>query len=244
MSAIAFNGSKDSGKTISAKIFNYLITCELWEDTPSFKEFKNIIQDVETINILSFATNLKKALSITLDINIHCFNDREYKDKFWFNPCSRSFITDTKLNKRILTKRTLKIENYHQIGYDIFNDKDVYIRLRLLLQWFGTDIGQRYFGKNIWINPVIRKIKDNPSSYYIIDDVRFKAEYDTCINNNINVYKIINSKLNSKDTHISENDLDNIMWNTDKIIIWNGEDLEELYNKIKKIFDYEFTRSK
>lgn len=244
MPAIAFNGSKDSGKTISAKIFNYLITCELWEDTPSFKEFKNNIQDIESSRILSFATNLKRVLSIILGIDINRFNDRDYKDNFWFNPYSRKFISNTKLNERILTKRTLKIENYHQIRYDIFNDEDVYIRLRLLLQWFGTDIGQRYFGKNIWINSVINKIKDYPSGYYIIDDVRFKAEYGACINNNINVYKIINSKLNSKDTHISENDLDSIMWNTDKIIVWNGEDLEELYNKIKKIFDYEFTRSK
>lgn len=254
MSAIAFSGVKDSGKTISSKIYRYLYVKWLWDEGSSFEEFKDIINIIILLDGLSFATNIKEILSIILDIDIKYFNDRGYKDKFWFNPYSRTFISENKLKERVTKRRTLVCQDTKQIKYDSFNDEDFFVRLRTIIQWFGTvrtimqwfgtDVAQKHFGNNVWINSIINKIKDNPNNLFIIDDVRFKAEYEACLNNNIPVYKIINSKFTSKDKHVSETDLDSMIWDEDKIIVWNGEDLEELYNKIKKIFDYEFTRSK
>lgn len=244
MSAIAFSGAKDSGKTISAKIYQYLYISLLWDEGPSFEEFKDNINIIELLDGLSFATNIKKILSIILDIDIKYFNDRDYKDKFWFNPYSRSFISEDKLKERVNKRRTLVCQDTEQIKYNSFNDEDFFVRLRTIMQWFGTDVAQKHFGKNVWINPIINKIKDNPNNLFIIDDVRFKAEYGACLNNNISVYKIINSKFNSKDKHVSETDLDSIIWDEDKIIVWNGEDLKSLYNQIKNIFENDGKRSK
>ena len=145
MSAIAFSGVKDSGKTISSKIYRYLYVKWLWDINSSFEKFIYNIDSIQCLNTLSFAT--------------------------------------------------------------------------------------------------INKIKDNPNNLFIIDDVRFKAEYEACLNNNIPVYKIINSKFTSKDKHVSETDLDSMIWDEDKIIVWNGEDLESLYNQIKNIFENESKRS-
>lgn len=243
MSAIAFSGVKDSGKTISSKIYRYLYVKWLWDINPSFEKFIDNIDTIECLNTLSFATNVKKVLSIILNIDIKYFNDRDYKDKFWFNPYSRTFISENKLKERVTKRRTLICQNTEQIKYNSFNDEDFFVRLRTIMQWFGTDVAQKHFGNNVWINPIINKIKDNPNDLFIIDDVRFKAEYEACLNNNISVYKIINSKFTSKDKHVSETDLDSMIWNEDKIIVWNGEDLESLYNQIKNIFENESKRS-
>lgn len=74
--------------------------------------------------------------------------------------------------------------------------------MRSILQTFGTDVMQRFCGKRIWVDLVLKE--DN----LIIADVRFQHEVDAILEKGGFVIKL---KSNFKeDNHISESGIDNI----------------------------------
>lgn len=68
-----------------------------------------------------------------------------------------------------------------EIAKNIFNwDGIKDYKGRILLQRIGTECG-RFYNKDIWVNKVIDKIKNDKSKNYIITDVRFKNEYNRMV---------------------------------------------------------------
>ena len=76
---------------------------------------------------------------------------------------------------------------------------------RQLLQKFGTDIMQKYFGELVWVQQFIKRACTLEVDYVIVPDFRFLHEDvgDFRI-------KIINNTVLSNDNHRSETEIDNL----------------------------------
>lgn len=136
----------------------------------------------------AFADALKDQISLLLGIPKSNLYDEHYKKSIFINKNDLSVCMD---------------------GFKKSNRED-YWTLREFMQYFGTDVMQKAFGKNVWINKVNNKIIKDNTTYAIITDVRFKSEYDYVKNNNGIIIKVINPNLESTDAHISENDLNDV----------------------------------
>ena len=86
-------------------------------------------------------------------------------------------------------------------------------RGRRLLQLIGTEIG-RWYNENIWIEKLLEDVEKEsnigiPPSVVIVDDWRFKNEYQYLVDRSFNVISVrILQNNEPRDTHISERDLD------------------------------------
>ena len=141
-----------------------------------------------TVKRYAFANALKDQISLFLGIPRYDLNDENYKKSLFINKNDLSTCMD---------------------GFQK-NKPEEYWTLREFMQYFGTDVMQKAFGKNVWINKVNNKIIKDNTMYAIITDVRFKSEYDYIKNNNGVIIKVVNPNLESTDTHISENDLNDV----------------------------------
>ena len=106
---------------------------------------------------------------------------------------------------------------------------------REFLQWIGTDWARKK-NKNIWVDVAIRKIKQNKEDNIYFSDVRFINEFEALKKNGFVMIKI-NRNTKISDSHISENDLDNVEDDKWDYIIENNGTLEELYKKIDEIVE-------
>lgn len=201
-------------------------------------------------NILNFGDNLKKVLSIMFNIKLDYLYDRECKDEFYYNIRSRKFISKTEdENSKIYTfvdnLRLNKDNRFYYVYWrnliryvDIVNDPFVCIKLRELLQLFGTNICKRLFGRNIWINSTLTNYKIDMVN--IIGDIRFQEEIDAIKDfaPDVHIIKIVNTNsICKKYDHPSENVLN---LDADMSFVWDGDDINYLVNLIKSNIKYAY----
>ena len=142
-----------------------------------------------------------------------------------------------------------------QLYGDKKEDIDPYwnISPRDFFQKFGTDYGQfilpTHFSdifksedntRTIWVKVFEkwykRELKKNPNTKVVINDIRFEHEYN--IIKNLNGYIIkIKRKQNSKDKHISENELNNYKNDKFNYVIENNSSKANLYDTITNIIN-------
>lgn len=84
---------------------------------------------------------------------------------------------------------------------------------RELMQIFGTDIMRQYFDDSIWVNSCMNRIKKDNKSFAIVSDMRFHSELNVWLKNQGIVVRLGRS-VDSLDGHKSENDLDDVNWET------------------------------
>lgn len=80
---------------------------------------------------------------------------------------------------------------------------------RDILQRLGTNILKKHFGENIWVDIIIEKIEESTSDFILIPDFRFKCEE---LYHSITI-KVTNKEIEPTDTHISENELNDFVFN-------------------------------
>lgn len=119
-----------------------------------------------------------------------------------------------------------ELEGIEKINLNDLYDREKKEHYRKHLQLLSTELMRKEFGKNIWID----YLKNNISSPYVIDDIRFKEEYETFKENSI-VIKV-ERDLEIKSDHISEHDLDDLK---PDYVIYNNYDLGILYKAIDLI---------
>lgn len=221
-------GKKQSGKNTSA---NFIFGCELvrlgvvkWMKINKFGDLvipilnngepqdyvldtlnpdKDFIEGLTTyvwphIKIYSWATELKNmAMKFGLTYE-QVYGNNDQKNSLtklkWENMPG---IITNKLIWAKQQKHLLKVGlQYHDAGY---------MTAREFLQYFGSDICRRIYGK-IWIDALMNTIKKEESKLAIITDVRFKNEIMTIQKNNGKVIKLTRSPF--IDNHKSELDID------------------------------------
>lgn len=180
--AIGIAGHKGAGKDTAASMISYIIRNG---NHAKFNEWLVKCDNVnkETIGRIGFGDALKEFLANSLNIDIRAFYSQRHKEELWYDFKDRKFITDKEVNDGRdgiyfpITIEELSIEGLNAIDFKLLKIHNI-IKLRTLLQWFGTDFIRHKFYGNTWINITCNKAKEilDRNHFVIFSDVRFKNE--------------------------------------------------------------------
>lgn len=220
---LGISGKAGAGKDTLASMILYIDKVGVAKANYRQWFANNKIVPEPNINLYHFGDYLKKVCSIIYNIPIEYFHSRLYKDSYWYCINEHTFYNDDSADRYY--KVTIDMLENNNLAYYI-NKFKVVIKLRTLLQYFGTNVCRQNLGDNIWVDSCMSSI-NNYDSIKCIADVRFKSEVDA-INNLANSYiiRIVRDSVNSESKHISEND--NLYYD---IRIENNQTLMSLFYK-------------
>lgn len=219
---IGIGGLKGSGKDTVASMMNYINTVGIGKATYDNWLLKQNHFDKEAENkIIHFADRVKEALNVIYGIPIEYFNDHKYKDNMFYIISSNKFIEVDKIkpiHKEVtidmLQEQSLKDWDFsirrkqEDIDYHFGKEPTtIVIKLRTLMQYFGTEIVRNQLGTDTWCNITIRKAKDilKTNNYCYIPDVRMANEATSILtNDDNNIVILVERDIENKDNHESE----------------------------------------
>lgn len=219
---IAVSGVKGSGKDSVSSMLQYCLSVpKMFRQYFFYKNFRKWIKP--KYKRIAFADPLKKMLSDLLNISLDKFYIREFKEGCIINISTLEGswlgekLSDSKFNKLV-----------KQLDPSL---TEANLSLRQLLQYFGTEIMQKYFGKRVWINSTMQ----NRSEYTIISDLRFIEEYNA-VKEKKGIVIYVNRPNYEFGQHASEREMKELLEN-DKydVIIDNNGSIEDLFNQVKNI---------
>lgn len=250
MAIISVSGYMGSGKDLVTKIIQYIYYKE--NINSNIDDFINIYKDDNYFNeIISmtswenkkWADALKEVCSILTGIPRPDFEKIEVKNSYW-NPSS-GFVY---LQKEI-PNNGIKIDNIESYIYEIIKNKknNVYILIRIILQYFGTEVGRHTIGDYVWVNALMSKYKikeeviyssDGISSYndypnWIISDTRFYNELNAVKSRNGICIRVNRDDNQTTSTHPSERELDDAKF--DYVIQNNTGEIQKLIYDVREI---------
>lgn len=205
---VGVKGTKGSGKDTVADMIRYIMAAGITQ--ASYDNYiwftKNRDSELD-VPILHFADKLKDDLSIMFGIPRENFDSVEYKDEKYYHFRTGSFMTEKiqRHNKLpIITIDNLKIDalvNWRES----YND-DCLIKLRTLMQYYGTEVMRNNIGSDVWIRSTINKAIEHKNYYgfAIIADVRFFNEAKSIYDVGGKVIHVIRGRLEDKVEHSSE----------------------------------------
>ena len=221
---IAVSGVKGSGKDSVSSMLQYCLSVpKMFRQYFFYKYFRKWVNP--KYKRLAFADPLKKMLSNLLNLDLHYFYERAYKENIIVDISTLDIkpfgekVSDSKFNRLV-----------KQLDPSLSESN---LSLRQLLQYFGTEIMQKYFGKRVWINSTLR----NCSEYTIISDLRFIEEYKAIKERN-GVVIYISRPDHEFGQHASEREMKELLENNKyDFVINNNGSIEDLFNQVKNITD-------
>ena len=99
--------------------------------------------------------------------------------------------------------------------------------VRRLLQVFGTEIGRKMFGEDVWINIALSDLRHDER--IVISDVRFPNEADAIKEQGGMVWRINRHDFSAVNDHTSEHAMDTYMFDH---AIYNDSTVDELANEV------------
>lgn len=218
---IGIAGVKNSGKDTVASMI-----C-LIQNRGTYSTFKhwNEHGDEYVKSVIHFADAMKDAISNIFHINRTLLDDRAVKDMMYYNPATQEII-----NEHNVIKGKISRYSYEELRDLGMPNNECAIKVRHLLQWFGTDICRNHINENIWVRTCMNRAQHlkNYNGYCIIADVRFQNEVDAILKAGGIVFRVNRNDASAKDNHASEN----INALTDCIDINNNFGLMGLYYNI------------
>lgn len=222
---IAISGVRGAGKDSVTSMLQYCLSVpKIFRQYWIYKHFRKWISP--KYKRLAFADPLKKMLAILLNIPASKFNDRHFKEDCVVNIPTLDFtlsaftedtnrLSDSKFNRMVKSLDPELIESN--------------LTIRQLMQYFGTEICQKYFGRNVWINATL-KHSNGPT---IISDLRFKAEYEAIKKHNGFIIYVSRPGY-WFGQHASEREMEELLnANQYDYVINNNGSVEDLFNKVK-----------
>lgn len=229
---IAVSGVKGSGKDSVSSMLQYCLSVpKIFRQYWFYKHFRKWIKP--KYKRLAFADPLKKMLSDLLNVPLKNFYIRSFKEDYIIN------VSTLKVPQIRVSDDCLNLD-FNKLPDSKFNKMvkqldpalvNCNLSLRQLLQYFGTEIMQKYFGKRVWINSTLQ----DPSEYKLISDLRFIEEYNTIKEyNGIVIY--VNRPGYEFGQHASEREMKELLENNKyDFIIDNNDSIEDLFEQIKQL---------
>lgn len=198
---VGIKGRKGSGKDTVASMIHYIIAAgTTLANFDNWEKFSKSPYDELDVPTRHFADKIKDDLSFIFGINRECFDDSDYKDNKYYHFKTKSFIAANHLND-ILPEITLEDLKQNTLAKWIENyNNDCIIKLRTLMQYYGTELIRNNIGSQVWVDGLIQTaIKDkNYYGYAVIADVRYPNEANAIYNVGgkvIHVFKTDNTKV-------------------------------------------------
>lgn len=241
---IGICGKRQSGKDTIANMIAYIHNVGVTK--ANYQEWiANRVSNKDRAKRKSvrFADALKDCVSAIYNIPREYLDEEYYKDNSFFciDNCKfydcKDVINHQEVYKIIEYSSLVNSPEY--FSYQLENTKKLRaIKVRTILQFFGTDICRKYLGDDVWIRATINKADDINSVYGIclIPDVRFTNEAETIQQHPLygGGIKVIRDNINrNKDNsqHISETN--DIIF---PYVINNNGNLFNLFYKVLEIY--------
>lgn len=254
---IGICGKRQSGKDTIANMIAYIHNVGVTK--ANYHEWiANRVSNKDRVKRKSvhFAGALKDCVSAIYNIPREYLDEEYYKDNSFFciDNCKfydcKDVINHQEVYKIIEYSSLADFPEY--FNYQLENTKKLHvIKVRTILQFFGTDICRKYLGNDVWIRATMNKADDINSVYGIclIPDVRFTNEAKTIQQHPLygGVIMVTREKNNCNDDnsiHISEQiDIDC------EYTITNNTTLFNLFYKVLDVYQniiarYENNRTK
>lgn len=184
---IGICGKRQSGKDTIANMIAYIHTVGVTK--ANYQEWiANRVSNKDRVKRKSvhFADALKDCVSAIYNIPREYLDEEYYKDNSFFcvDNCKfydcKDVINHQEVYKIIEYSSLVNSPEY--FSYQLENTKKLrVIKVRTILQFFGTDICRKHLGDDVWIRATMNKADDINSVYGIclIPDVRFTNEAQT-----------------------------------------------------------------
>lgn len=230
---VGIKGFKGSGKDTVASMISYILHDGIMKatyDTWLLYHKNDFIENDEII--IHFADKLKDDIAGFCNIERKLLDKQEIKENYYYNFKTGIVSTNIK-DVDYVINNALKFDNLSTL---LLLNTNVSIKIRTLLQYYGTNVIRNHFWHNAFVHYTINKAFDirNKLGQCIIADARF--------DNECNVIKVCGGKIirvdrrvNNDDNHESEQ----IKIFQDDYVIDNTGTLVGLFYKVLKfVTDY------
>lgn len=238
VSIVGIKGFKGSGKDTVASMISYILHDGIMKanyDTWLLYHKNGFVENDEII--IHFADKLKDDISEFCGIDRKLLDRQDIKEENYYNFKTGIVSTNIKDTDGV-------INNTEEINYDNLSsllslNNNISIKIRVLLQYYGTNVIRNHFWKEAFIRYTINKAFDirNSKGQCIIADARFDNDECKAIKDCGGMIIRVDRKSNNDnhDSHESEQ----ITINKDDYVIDNTGTLVGLFYKVLKfVTDY------
>lgn len=234
---VGIKGFKGSGKDTVASMISYILHDGITKasyDTWLLYHKNDFIENDEII--IHFADKLKDDISEFCGIDRKLLDRQDFKEENYYNFKTGIVSNNIKDATYVVDKCNDAILKYNDLSsYLVLYNNNISIKIRVLLQYYGTDIIRNHFWKEAFIRYTMNKAFDikNSKGQCIIADARFE---DECMAIKYYGGKIIRvDRRVNNDNHESEQ----IKISQDDYVIDNTGTLVGLFYKVLKfVTDY------
>lgn len=236
---VGIKGFKGSGKDTVASMISYILHDGIMKasyDTWLLYHKNDFIENDEII--IHFADKLKDDISEFCGIDRKLLDRQEIKENYYYNFKTGIVSTNIKDATYVVDKCNDAILKYNDLSsYLVLYNNNVSIKIRVLLQYYGTNIIRNHFWREAFIRYTMNKAFDirNNKGQCIIADARFEDDECEAIKQCGGMIIRVDRKFNNNDNHESEQ----IKISQDDYVIDNTGTLVGLFYKVLKfVTDY------
>lgn len=236
---VGIKGFKGSGKDTVASMISYILHDGIMKasyDTWLLYHKNDFIENDEII--IHFADKLKDDISEFCGIDRKLLDRQDVKEKNYYNFKTGIVSTNIKDATYVVDKCNDAILKYNDLSsYLVLYNNNVSIKIRVLLQYYGTNIIRNHFWREAFIRYTMNKAFDirNSKGQCIIADARFVNDECKAIKQCGGMIIRVDRKFNNNDNHESEQ----IKISQDDYVIDNTGTLVGLFYKVLKfVTDY------
>lgn len=239
VSIVGIKGFKGSGKDTVASMISYILHDGITKanyDTWLLYHKNDFIENDEII--IHFADKLKDDIAAFCNIDRKLLDRQDIKEENYYNFKTGIVSTNIKDATYVVDKCNDAILKYNDLSsYLVLYNNNVSIKIRVLLQYYGTNIIRNHFWREAFIRYTMNKAFDirNSKGQCIIADARFENDECEAIKQCGGMIIRVDRKLNNNDNHESEQ----IKICEDDYVIDNIGTLVGLFYKVLKfVTDY------
>lgn len=238
---VGIKGFKGSGKDTVASMISYILHDGITKanyDTWLLYHKNGFVENDEII--IHFADKLKDDISEFCGIDRKLLDKQEIKENYYYNFKTGIVSTNIKDVFYVVDNCNDAILKYNDLaGYLVLYSNNISIKIRVLLQYYGTNIIRNHFWREAFIRYTMNKAFDirNSKGQCIIADARFDSDECKAIRDCGGMIIRVDRKSNNDnhDSHESEQ----ITINKDDYVIDNTGTLVGLFYKVLKfVTDY------
>lgn len=235
---VGIKGFKGSGKDTVASMISYILHDGIMKanyDTWLLYHKNRFVENDEII--IHFADKLKDDISEFCGIDRKLLDRQDIKEENYYN--FKTGIVSTNIKDADVVIDDIDEFDYDNLAPLLFlYNNNISIKIRVLLQYYGTNIIRNHFWKEAFIRYTINKAFDirNSKGQCIIADARFDNECEVIKQCGGMIIKI--DRKSSNDNHDSH-ESEQITINKDDYVIDNTGTLVGLFYKVLKfVTDY------
>lgn len=228
---VGIKGFKGSGKDTVASMISYILHDGIMKanyDTWLLYHKNGFVENDEII--IHFADKLKDDISEFCGIDRKLLDKQEIKENYYYNFKTGIVSTNIK-DADYVINNALEFDNLSTL---LLLNTNVSIKIRVLLQYYGTNVIRNHFWHNAFVHYTINKAFDirNKLGQCIIADARF--------DNECNVIKVCGGKIIRVDRRVNNDnhESEQIKICDDYVIDNTGTLVGLFYKVLKFVTDY------